>query len=157
LFLQRVWEASLVSAKPTVKLDWVERAGVVRPRWPRLERDCGWRWARFSSDHRCSGLCKGARRAREQGRRVRQSYRRRHEHGHGHRVGRAVVLTYARGVRGHGQGMFSSASRGRTCGGLLLPLSKHLFGCLNVQILPRIPCKVSSLCQILSLLCESQV
>jgi hypothetical protein len=121
-------------------------------RWPRFWRACGQRRARFPDNHQRPVVGKGGRRAEGQSRGAGASYRRRRGHGRGAR--HAVEPTKARGVRGHGQSAFPSASRGRTCGGLLLPMSKHLFSCSNVCILAKISCKVSSLFQILSFLCE---
>jgi hypothetical protein len=59
------------------------------------------------------------------------------------------VLSEARGMHGRGQGAFTSASRGRTHGGLLLLLSKRLFSCPNMYILAKIPCifYVSPVCR----------
>jgi hypothetical protein len=138
-----------------VKLNVVERG---RGGWTTVaeaRRACVRRRAQVSGDHRRSGVGEGVRRARAQGQGAEASYRR--GRGHEYEARRAVVPTEARGVHGSGQGMFPSASRGRTCGGLLLLLSKRLFSCLSMQILPRILCKVSSLLQILSFLCESRV
>jgi hypothetical protein len=86
--------------------------------------------------------------------RVWASYRQGREHVR--RARHAVEPTGARGMRGRGQSVFPSASQGRTRGGLLLPRSKCQFSGPNVCILAKIPCKVSSLLQILSFLCESR-
>jgi hypothetical protein len=89
-----------------------------------------------------------------QGRGARASHKRGLEHGL--RARRAVEPTVARGVHGHGQSALPSASRGRTRGGSLPPLSKRLFSCPNVHISARIPCWVSSLLQIHCFPCESR-
>jgi hypothetical protein len=54
-----------------------------------------------------------------------------YKRGRGHQRGarHAVEQTGAHGVRGRGQSVFPSVSRGQTCGGLLLPMSKRLFSC----------------------------
>jgi hypothetical protein len=67
---------------------------------------------------------------------------------------RAVEPTVARGVRG--QSTLLSVSRDRTRGLSLLLLSKRLFSYPSVPILARIPCRVSSLLQILAFLCVSR-
>jgi hypothetical protein len=71
----------------------------------------------------------------------------------GARSGRPTLWAHAGSV----QCVLSVASRGQRRGGLFLLLSKCPFGHPNVQILAKIHYKVSSLCQILSFLCESRV
>jgi hypothetical protein len=95
-------------------------------------RACGRRRDRFPGDHWCLAIGEGVRHAEEQGRGAGPSYRRGCGHGH------VIVLTDARGVRRRGLGVFPGANRGRTRGGLLLLLSKHLFSCLRLQILPNL-------------------
>jgi hypothetical protein len=53
--------------------------------------------------------------------------------------GHAVMPTDAWGAHGRGQDAFSSASRGRARGGLLLPVFRHPFGSPSVHILAKIP------------------
>jgi hypothetical protein len=122
-------------------------------RWLRLWQACGRRRARFPGDHWRPLIGNGVRHAGGQSRGVWASYRR--GSGHRRRARHTVEPTRARSVRGCGQSAFPSASRGRTRGGLLLLMSKLLFSCPNVCMLAKIPCKVSSLLQILSFLCES--
>jgi hypothetical protein len=54
------------------------------------------------------------------------------------------------------QSALPSVSRGRTRGGSLLLMSKHLFSCPSMPILARVPCSISSLLQILAFSCESR-
>jgi hypothetical protein len=118
---------------------WVTLRAVIKA----LER--GW------GDRRHQGLGEGEGRAGEKGQGLELSYRCGVVMGVG--SGRSML-----GARvGSDQCALGVASKDRTRGGLLLLLSKCLFGHANVQILVRIPCKVSSLRQILSFLCESRV
>jgi hypothetical protein len=51
----------------------------------------------------------------------------------------------------------SALARDRTRGSVILPEFKRLLADLNVHILPRILCSVSSPCQGISVVCESRV
>jgi hypothetical protein len=113
VFDLRVWELHWTLGKPMVKLYWVERGWGGRTTMSetraslRAALGSGLRWSPAFR------LGKGARHAGEQGQGVGLSYRWRRGHGRGRGVGRAFVPTNALGVRGHGQGAFTSAIRGR--------------------------------------------
>jgi hypothetical protein len=69
-------------------------------------------------------------------------------------LGRRVRPTSAQGTRGRYQCVLGANCRYRTHGDLFLPISKRMFGHSKVHISAKHPHKVSSLCQILSFLCE---
>jgi hypothetical protein len=62
-----------------------------------------------------------------------------------------------RGWAGTGRRRPSARARDRTRGSVILPEFKCLLADLNMHILPRILCSISSPCQGLSVVCESRV
>jgi hypothetical protein len=147
----RTWKASWATSEATSNWRGLEAAEGSWPRWSRL----GQWWRAEESSPELEFLLEARGRVKGRPLRTRGTYR--HPRAWlGAGTGDKSRLCAAR-AQSVASARPSAWARDRTRGSVILPEFKRMLADLNVHILPRILCSVSSPCQGLPVVCESRV